>query len=79
MKSIGAFEAKTHFSSLLKKVEQGEKTLITKNGRSVAYLSPVNINNITPKEAVNNIKKFQASHKLILNLDWKKLREEGRK
>lgn len=53
--------------------------MITKNDRSLAYLSPVNINRSTPKEAVNNIKKFQASHKLILNLDWKKLRDEGRK
>lgn len=39
--SIGIFEAKTHLSDILKKVQQGERFLITNRGEPVAELSPV--------------------------------------
>ena len=38
MKTIGAFEAKTHLSALLDEVEAGQPVMITKNGRPVAVL-----------------------------------------
>ena len=38
--SVGAFEAKTHLSELLNRVEQGEHVTITKHGRPVARLVP---------------------------------------
>ena len=38
--TIGAFEAKTKFSELLRKVEQGERFTITHRGRIVAELNP---------------------------------------
>ncbi len=41
MKTVGAFEAKTHLSRLLDKVEQGEKITITRRGTPVARLVPV--------------------------------------
>lgn len=37
---IGSFEAKTRFSELLRKVEQGEHFTITLRGRVVANLTP---------------------------------------
>jgi prevent-host-death family protein len=37
---IGSFEAKTKFSELLRKVEQGERFTITVRGRVVAELAP---------------------------------------
>ena len=40
--TVGAFEAKTHLSSLLQQVELGEEVTITKHGRPVARLVPVN-------------------------------------
>jgi prevent-host-death family protein len=40
--SFGAFEAKTHFSELLKRAEKGETITITKHGRPVAKLVPFN-------------------------------------
>ena len=40
MKSIGAYEAKTHFSRLLEEAAQGESVAITKNGVTVAWLVP---------------------------------------
>lgn len=79
MHSIGAFEAKTHFSALLEQVEKGEEMFITKHGRIVAKLSPVGVNKTHFKIAIGNIQKFQINHKLMLALDWKALRDEGRK
>jgi len=40
--TVGAFEAKTHLSSLLQRVEAGEEVTITKHGRPIARLVPVN-------------------------------------
>lgn len=39
--SVGAFEAKTLLSELLQRVERGERVTITKHGRPVAQLVPV--------------------------------------
>ncbi|MFN0010725.1 MAG: type II toxin-antitoxin system Phd/YefM family antitoxin [Phycisphaerales bacterium] len=41
MVSFGSFDAKTHFSKLLSRVEKGERITITKHGRPVAELVPV--------------------------------------
>ena len=41
MKSIGAYEAKTHLPRLLDEVAAGETITITKHGRAVALLAPV--------------------------------------
>jgi len=38
--SYGAFEAKTHFSDLLDRVERGDRITITRHGRVVATLAP---------------------------------------
>jgi prevent-host-death family protein len=38
--SFGAFEAKTHFSDLLNRVEHGDHIQITRHGRTVAMLVP---------------------------------------
>jgi len=40
MASLGAYEAKTHFSALLDRVARGERIAITKHGVPVAYLVP---------------------------------------
>lgn len=40
--TVGAFEANTHLSSLLEQVELGEEVTITKHGRPIARLVPVN-------------------------------------
>ena len=41
MRSIGAYEAKTHLPRLLDRVAQGESLTITRHGRPVARLVPV--------------------------------------
>ncbi|MFN0134247.1 MAG: type II toxin-antitoxin system Phd/YefM family antitoxin, partial [Phycisphaerales bacterium] len=41
MGTIAAYDAKTKFSELLDRVEAGEEMVITKHGRPVAKLSPI--------------------------------------
>jgi len=41
MQHIGAFDAKNRLSELLERVQHGEVILITKHGRPVARLGPV--------------------------------------
>jgi prevent-host-death family protein len=41
MRSIGAFEAKTHLSELLDQVSKGEQITITRHGIPAAMLVPV--------------------------------------
>lgn len=48
MKSIGAFEAKTHFSELLDRVSQGEVFTVTRRGKPVAKLGPSEVGENRP-------------------------------
>ena len=41
MESIGAYEAKTHLPRLLDRIARGESLTITRHGRPVARLVPV--------------------------------------
>jgi len=53
---VGAFEAKTHFSQLLEKVEQGADFTITKRGKPVAKIIPfVQEKKMTRKEAIEQL------------------------
>ena len=79
MHTVGAFEAKTHFSALLEEVQKGEHIIITKHGHPVAKLIPlVESTKNDAKSAIAAIKQFGGSHKLG-SLSWKKLRDEGRR
>lgn len=79
MQTIAAFEAKTHFSKLLIQVEQGEEIVITKHGHAVAKILPIKKQERLAKvEAINRLKAFCKQHRLG-DLDWKKLRDEGRR
>ncbi len=40
LKEVGAFEAKTHLSSLLDEVEQGGTIIITRHGKRIAEIIP---------------------------------------
>lgn len=79
MRSIGAFQAKTHFSALLEEVEKGDQIIITKHGHAVAKLVPANDNNPERiRNAIKRLKEFGQSNKLG-DLNWKDLRDEGRR
>lgn len=79
MQTIGAFEAKTHFSALLEKVEKGEHVIITKHGHPVAKLVPTgSLDQEQSKHTIERIKAFGQKHTLG-KIDWKTLRDEGRR
>jgi prevent-host-death family protein len=49
MKTIGLFEAKSHFSALIHDVEGGESIVVTKKGKPVARIVPF-VDPATPRE-----------------------------
>jgi prevent-host-death family protein len=77
MRTVGAFEGKTHFSRLLDEVEAGETILITKNGRPVARLEPIAPDSptLTPDDAFAALLAMDRP----LGLDVRSLIEEGRR
>lgn len=79
MQTIGAFEAKTHLSVLLEQVERGEQVIITKHGRPVAKLVPATkVDSTRIRHAIDSLKVFNKKNTLG-KLNWKTLRDEGRK
>jgi prevent-host-death family protein len=80
MKTIGAFEAKTHLSQLLDRVENGEEITITRHGLPVAVLAPAkpaNDRNST-KALIKEIQQLRAGLRLE-NISVKQLAHEGHK
>lgn len=80
IKTVGAYEAKTHLSELLEKVEAGEEITITRHGAPVAKLVPVKRKATADErsEAIARIQKLGASLSLR-GLKLKDLISEGRK
>jgi prevent-host-death family protein len=72
---VGAFEAKTHLSDLLDRVEQGEEIVITRRGRPVARL--VAAGNQQAGAAVGRLRDLRQTATLG-GLDWRELRDAGR-
>jgi|688.fasta_scaffold105308_1 prevent-host-death family protein len=66
MRHVGAFEATPHLSELLAAVEAGESLTITRRGKAVALLSPVQGKD---QSRTDQIKAFRALRDR-LNLDW---------
>lgn len=79
MREIGAYEAKTHLSKLLERVEKkGERFIITKHGRPVAELVPVAQRSPEKiRKAIDNLRAFQSRHRLGASV--RELIDEGRK
>jgi len=79
MHTIGAFQAKTHFSALLEQVEKGEQIIITKHGHPVAKLVPAGkVDRELVKRTIQRLKEFGKTNKLG-KINWKTLRDEGRR
>ncbi len=82
MIEVGTFEAKTHLSALLEKVSQGQEVLITKRGEPIARLVPAQRSDRTQVAAtIDTLLEFRKGIKgMKLNgLDWKALRDTGRR
>ncbi len=79
MITVGSFDAKTHLSSLLDKVEAGEEVLITRHGKPVARLVPESRRqHARAEELVHRIQALRDGVTLG-ELSWKELRDEGRR
>ncbi len=78
--TVGAYQAKTHLSELLEKVEAGEEITITKHGAPVAKLVPVK-KEIRPEERAAAIERIQklATRLSLGGLKIKDLITEGRR
>ena len=78
MTTVGAFEAKTHFSSLLDRAAKGEQITITKHGTPVARLVPVEQSD--PEQISEAIRRFREVRKgmKLGGLSVRDLINEGR-
>ncbi len=82
MESVGAFEAKTHLSELLQRVEAGSTITITRHGKPVARLVPISdpVDDAQQKRdhAVDGLLKLRKKYSLG-KLKAKDLIDQGRK
>lgn len=80
MLEYGAFEAKTHFSELLDKVQQGEFITITRHGKPVALLCGADkIKHIEANQALERLKALRAANPIrATRAELEQWKQEGR-
>ena len=79
MKTVGAFDAKTHLNALLKRVSQGETIRITLRGVPIAKLVPANDGDKTnPADVVRDIRRVREGVTLG-KITIRELIDEGRR
>ena len=79
MSVIGAFDAKTHLPRLLRRVQEGERFVITKHNRPVAELIPFRERDPARiRAAIDRLAAFQKTHSLQ-GLSVRELIEDGRR
>jgi|LSQX01.1.fsa_nt_gb prevent-host-death family protein len=81
--NIGAYEAKTHLSTLLDRVAKGERFVITKHGVPVAVLQPPDpASTIDAKQAIAKLRRFRQDQRakglLATREEIREWIEEGR-
>ncbi len=78
MITVGAFNAKTHLSSLLRRVAEGEEVLITRRGVPVARLVPAH--EPDRRDVADAIRELRSVREGVTlgELNWRELRDEGR-
>jgi len=60
MRTVGAYEAKTHLSQLIEEVTRGGQVAITKNGIPVALLIPVpSAQKPDAREVIRQLREFR--------------------
>lgn len=78
MKTVGAYEAKTHLPKLLERVARGERISITKHGVPVATIQPAESAAKKPvAETIEQLKQFRKTHRLGA-LSIREMLDEGR-
>lgn len=80
METVGLFEAKTHLSELIARAERGEEVVITRHNKPVARIVPISA--AVPDAAMRRAALealLRAARGRTLGMDWKALRDEGRR
>lgn len=77
MKELTAVEAKVKFGAVLDAVERGEEIVVTRNGKPVARITQAEPDMATRRAAAEKLKDFGKGRKL--GMDWRELRDAGRK
>jgi prevent-host-death family protein len=80
MRTAGVFEAKRQFSELIAAVEAGEEVRITRHGKEVVRMLPVQRKAvITDEQIERELAAMRALHSRVQpGPDWRALRDEGR-
>ena len=79
MSTIIASDAKTHLSRLLRRVQEGERIVITKHNRPVAELISIRERDpVRIRAAIDRLAAFQKTHSLH-GLSVRKLIRDGRR
>jgi prevent-host-death family protein len=77
--TVGTFEAKTHLSTLLDRVSEGEEVIITKHGKPVARLvSAARVDRARVNDAFEKLKLLR-KRTTLGGLFWQALRDTGRR
>lgn len=79
MKSVGAFEAKTHLNELLRRVSTGETIRITRRGVPIAKLVP--IGSEEKKDIATTVRELREIRKglSLAGLTIREIIDEGRR
>jgi len=78
MATIGAYEAKTHFSQLIERVTRGERIIITRHNTPVAMLQQVSPQPASsPEQVIAQLKVFRRRYRLN-GLTVQEMKEAGR-
>lgn len=79
MRTIGAYEAKTHLPRLLDEVAKGERITITKHGQPVAVLiPPAGVETPEAEALIDRFRMFRRQHPLR-DVTIRDLIEDGRR
>jgi prevent-host-death family protein len=78
VKTVGAYEAKTHLPALLKEVERGREVVITKRERPVARLVPIKAT-WPDEEFFQRLYAFRDRHRLPKGETTRDLIQAGRR
>jgi prevent-host-death family protein len=76
--TVGAYEAKTHLSRLLEEVEAGGEVVVTKHGRPIARIVPIEEPKRSPADVLAELDDF-ARGKSLGGISISELIDEGRR
>jgi len=79
MQTIGMFEAKTHLPELVRKVQKGEKYILTNRSQEVAVIISIDDYYKSLNSPMERLKSVFKNNPLGDHEDILRLRDEGRK